>query len=866
MRKTKRELVRMLCLIMPLMLIGMQRVNAQTEPKVSPQLDSLAKFARNILTFNKVFPQEKVYLHFDNTGYFMGETIWFKAYVVNPVNNRPNELSRVLYAELVSPEGRVLQTQKLKIIDGQCNGQFSLAELLHPGFYEVRAYTALMLNWDSSTIFSRVFPIFNAPLSEGKGMYDNPMMNRTSHVERLPYMREKEPKTEKINLQFFPEGGHLVEGLQSVVAFKVTDKKGNPLPVSGRLFNNRDEEISTWSTLHDGMGQFNLMPVSGETYYVQINGEKGKMQRFDLPVALTCGYTMSINNLRDDKVCIQVARNEQTDTTRALGMTVMCRGQVILFDQIQWNDQKTYHYELPKAKMPEGISQITIFDTEGRIYADRMVFISPKRTINFSLTGKKDSYRPKEMVELGFKLTDPTGAPLHTMFSLAIRDADTETPTNRSYGGGIAANLLLSSEIKGYIHNIDYYFEADDQPHRLALDLLLRTQGWRRYDWQQMANPEDFKVEYPAEEGIVIRGDLTSMFRNRAKDGAEIIIYLYHGNGDHKRGACIANEKGEFAFQAEDFNGRWIMHTITKEDEKEKEMNVNLKKTPSPVKRPYVYGETDLFTKKSEKEQKAFTPDSLSYEEEIYQELGKQRWENLLPTVKIESQKEWMSERVRRWHNLIYDMEDERMTIDETGENYLKEFVEWLEETNPFFDYDLDTGSIAATYKGKPVKFFITQVGTNGWLVENNIAFNVQDLTIEDVEAIAISDKPNAVLALSVNGMDSYMSDTMPNKDAVVISVFVRNDYFRRKEHKARRTTKVQGFTPAIQFYLPDYSFADLPDEKDFRRTLYWAPYVTTNKQGEASIRFYNTPTCQRIKVCAEAVTFGGLIGSFETE
>ena len=205
MRKTKRELVRMLCLIMPLMLMSVLRVNAQTEPKVSPQLDSLAKFARNILTFNKVFPQEKVYLHFDNTGYFMGETIWFKAYVVNPVNNRPNELSRVLYAELVSPEGRVLQTQKLKIIDGQCNGQFSLAELLHPGFYEVRAYTALMLNWDSSTIFSRVFPIFNAPLSEGKGMYDKPMMNRTSHVERLPYMREKEPKTEKINLQFFPE-------------------------------------------------------------------------------------------------------------------------------------------------------------------------------------------------------------------------------------------------------------------------------------------------------------------------------------------------------------------------------------------------------------------------------------------------------------------------------------------------------------------------------------------------------------------------------------------------------------------------------------------------------------------------------------
>lgn len=124
----------------------------QAENTLSPQTDSLAQFVRNIVTYNSMFSQEKVYLHFDNTGYFMGETIWFKAYVVNPMSNRPNIISRVLYVELLSPEGRVLQSHKLKIENGQCAGQLSLKDLLHAGFYEVRAYTALMLNWPDAQI------------------------------------------------------------------------------------------------------------------------------------------------------------------------------------------------------------------------------------------------------------------------------------------------------------------------------------------------------------------------------------------------------------------------------------------------------------------------------------------------------------------------------------------------------------------------------------------------------------------------------------------------------------------------------------------------------------------------------------------
>ena len=100
--------------------------------------------------------------------------------------------------------------------------------------------------------------------------------------------------------------------------------------------------------------------------------------------------------------------------------------------------------------------------------------------------------------------------------------------------------------------------------------------------------------------------------------------------------------------------------------------------------------------------------------------------------------------------------------------------------------------------------------------------------------------------------------------NTVIVSLFVRNDYFRHKEYKGVRRTKIQGFTPSMQFYQPDYSYADLPDEKDFRRTLYWAPYVVTNKEGEATVTFFNSPLCKHLKVSAETITFGGVMGSFE--
>lgn len=830
-------------------------------------LDSLKSFVKSIGAYNYMYPREQVYLHFDNTGYFMGEVIWFKAHVVSPQGFKPTALSRVLYVELLTPEGRIVKQQKLKIENGQCHGQIPLDEVLHAGFYEVRAYTALMRNWEDEPVFSRVFPIFNTP--KEAGVYDNPRMGKLLHSERLHDKRERMPKTENLNMEFFPEGGEMVEGLPATVFFKATDKQSNALKVTGRLLNRQGKEVCSFASLHEGMGRFTFTPEAGETYRTEITVDgKGNAKSFDLPPAAKQGIAMSVNNLRDERTYIQLTRSEGADTTRAVGLTVMCRGQVIKFRQVQWHGGRTVLLDFPKQELPEGVNQVTLFDTEGHVYAERLCFIFPRQGKNISLVGEENRVlEPKEEVSLDFRVTDHEGKPVATNFSLSVRDADTETPVNGVNGGGMVTNLLLGSELKGYIHNIDYYLESDDPAHRTDLDLLLCTQGWRKYDWKEMTHPQEFEVKYPIEEGIMVVGDLTSTFRNRKKEGVKIKVFLFNEAGYHLNASALTDSLGRFAFRAEDFTGRWQMHTLTYENGKAKEMNVNLDKMESPKARAIAAGETTLLIRRpvAEEGTSTFLPDSVvEYDEEV----EKRRWENLLPTLKVQAQKEWQTPEVRRWHTDIYDMEEERMLMDETGEEYLENFWEWLMKTNPDFGYmDIERGTLTVpAYKHHPIKFRIQQVGKergvtqiNDWIFQPTVPSQdgwgniVESLTINDVEAIAITNKPAASIAF-VRDIDAVSPNGNKPYTLAYVTLFVRENYFSYRDKRGHRKTKIQGFSPERKFYMPDYSDASLPDEQDFRRTLYWNPNVVTDTEGKATVKFYNTPHCKRMKISAESM------------
>ena len=210
----------------------------------------LLEKAASVQQFSRTYPQEKAYLHFDNTGYFIGETIWFKAYVTRTDTDSPTDLSGVLYVELLSPAGDVVERRKLELKDGQGRGDIRLDKILTSGFYEVRAYTRYMANWGTGACFSRVFPIFDEPRKAGD--YSRATIDRPTRKHRVPSVREDaeaEPANKKhteepadgesparprgayamesrgVTLTLYPEGGNHVLGLEGKVAFRLTDEE-----------------------------------------------------------------------------------------------------------------------------------------------------------------------------------------------------------------------------------------------------------------------------------------------------------------------------------------------------------------------------------------------------------------------------------------------------------------------------------------------------------------------------------------------------------------------------------------------------------------------------------------------------------------
>ena len=218
----------------------------------SEETSRILSYIQKAMNFNKVVPQEKVYLHFDNMGYFENETLWFKAYVTRTYDGHASDLSKVLYVELLNPTGDVLQTLKYPIDSlGQSHGEMKLDTILGSGLYEVRAYTRYMTNWGTNAVFSRVIPIFVIPIfktPKTEGDYSDLTIATISSHNRLPnrrdpldslYVRAVEDgiytdgQMKTISVKFYPEGGDMVVGKKSRVAMLAVDDNGHPYEGEG---------------------------------------------------------------------------------------------------------------------------------------------------------------------------------------------------------------------------------------------------------------------------------------------------------------------------------------------------------------------------------------------------------------------------------------------------------------------------------------------------------------------------------------------------------------------------------------------------------------------------------------------------------
>ena len=454
--------------------------------------------------------QEKIYVHMDNTCYFKGDTVWYKAYVVRADDLTYTDMSRITYVELLSPDGMMVERQMLVTSpQGWTAGNFVLQDSLYSGYYEIRAYTRWMLNFrvthreynyldrlafydrrmaddffrDYGTLYSRVFPVYERPATPGS--YDE------KYVVSRPKMRLDKELKERLHVRFYPEGGHLVKGTRCRVAFEAYDEEGQQVDIEGQL---NDMPIRTE---HEGRGAFMVDVPEKGSLRADFRYEE-KDYHFDLPKAEEQGCALM---LHDDDGQVTAELTLRGTTVEEYAVAVLCRGSLQEFRRIRSEGEGRCTIAFSKAELPTGVCDLIVIDAEGQPLADRLFFVDNHDYADGGITvsGLKSEYKPLEQAEI--TLQAPVGT---EHISVSVRDGATDEPTYDT--GNIMTDLLLSSELQGYVPHADYYFESDDEQHRRHLDLLMMVQGWRRYEYHELTDTIPLRYEpekIPTVEGGV---------------------------------------------------------------------------------------------------------------------------------------------------------------------------------------------------------------------------------------------------------------------------------------------------------------------------------------------------------------------------
>ena len=456
--------------------------------------------------------QEKVYVHTDNQCYFVGDTLWYKAYVVRADDLRPTDMSRLLYVELLSPDGLLVERQTVIVSPkGFTCGQFTLRDSLYSGYYELRAYTRWMLNfnvrhhryrrdekwwfynyqmaadyfriWDG--LYSRVFPVYSKP--ETPGDYD------ARRMYQRPKTRIPRQKKDDLVVTFYPEGGHLVQGVENCVAFEVTDQHGEAINIKGTVSADDGSSIAI-NTEYMGRGTFLVTPTQKRlkarfTWH-------GKEWTANLPKTEAKGAALRLD---DSGRLTILAQNLPQD--KEYGLSVMCRGRLVHFTPLPSGEGSGVG--LTVDALPTGVNEVTLFDSDGRIWADRLFFVNHHDHDSLLITSDIEATRtlsPYEQTAVKVQLPSVTEP---TTFSLSIHDTNTDEPTYND--GNLMTDLLLSSDLRGFVARPAYYFEANDDLHRRHLDLLMMVQGWRKYKWEELADTTR-QMRYQPETTMTIEG------------------------------------------------------------------------------------------------------------------------------------------------------------------------------------------------------------------------------------------------------------------------------------------------------------------------------------------------------------------------
>ncbi|GAB3313830.1 Plug domain-containing protein [Larkinella ripae] len=789
--------------------------------------DFPTRLVERLHAFNTAYPKEKVYVQTDKPYYSVGETIWIKGYLFDGPQHLADSVSKVLYVDLVQlASKKVVVHRILRVENGYASGDIALGDSLAAGGYWLRAYTGWMRNFPEDYYFTKPLTLLRTDAE-----------NRQDPVPA--------PKSTRPDVQFFPEGGQLVTGIEGRVAFKAVSPVGKGLETSGFVLSSAGDTVTGFSEKHLGMGYFSFKPETGQTYTAFVRLSDGSTHPYPLPQAQPTGYVLLVDNITNrDNVRVYIKNNKPATVQGKFTLIAQSRGKEI---QVAQGDvgKKALMMQIPRQLFPDGISQFTLFDETNQPVCERLVFVEKNNRLTISLKPSKPVFGPREKVQLAISVTDAAGAPVRANLSLAATDAG-QVLEKEPYPTDLVSYLLLHSDLKGTIEQPGYYFNPANKERLNDLDVLMMTQGWRRFVWKDVLQETYPPTTHPIEEGLVFSGQV---LRPNQKTPGTVNLTFMVMQPDSSRDVLAGetDENGRFRVQGLDYldSTKVLIQAVMGKNNRNVEVRLDelfsptIKLTQIPYN-PIVFQRDELadYLKRAK--------EYLEIERQI-----RQNREILLKEVTVRKKREAPSDSRK-----IYGQASNTLKVDQKMMGAGMNVIDLLRGRIPGVNVSGSAMNPTVQIRGS-VNFsgVVEPLFTlDGVPVDKA---SIVSIPVFDVDYIDVLKGANAAIfgsRASGGVIAVYTKRGSPNYD------------FAQEKSPGTLVTTLPGFRATREFYAPRYDEAKPEHVRpDYRPTLHWAPMIQTDADGKAQVSFFSSDARAPIRVIAEGASTDGRPGVGKT-
>ncbi|MEP6465996.1 MAG: hypothetical protein ABJB05_06805 [Parafilimonas sp.] len=770
----------------------------------------------SIATLADNFPQEKIYVQFDKPSYAPGETIWFKAYIMAGAD--PSLISKTVYVDFINVEGRIIKHCIAPVLQSGGAGNFDIPLEFKNDIVYVKAYTKWMLNFDSSFLF-----------------------RKTIHITQLkPVIKKQSATVIKTAIQFLPEGGDMIENIESAIAFKAVHYDGSPALIKGAVFNGKNQQVAEIKTVHDGMGSFLLTAKNGETYTAKWKDDLNNSYQTKLPVAKTSGATFKIS-LQPDSRSFLIQRTENAAANlQKLYIVATMQQHLVYAASVNLSQSLVTGGGIPVGTLPSGILQITLFDSNWVAIAERVTFINNKNyafepEVGFAQLGT-DKRKPNVLV---IKTDDSVSANL----SIAVTDEGIGTDSSDD----IISHLLLTGDLKGNVYHPYYYFTNNSDTLQQQLDLVMLTNGWRRIQWNDVVNNKYPQIRYQNDSDYLsLSGKVYGATEQDLKRGAFILMIIKNqqDTANHIQQTQV-DASGSFS------DPNIILYDTSK-------IYYRISGTQGFANSSVVsFNNSTPATKLVN----ADTVNNAFYADTATENYKRRLAEQELRILKLQQGTTLADVTVKTKAKSPLQIMDEKYTspLFSSGDGYQFDVVD-----DPFAK---SSTSVLQYLQGKVAGLTITSPsgagdGSVSWRGGTPTFFeNEMEVDISQLSSISMAD-----VAYIKVFRPPFIGAIGGGANGAVAIYMRKGGDVAKTEGKGIPYKIVIGYTAPKEFYSPDYdTYDEKNEEPDFRTTLYWAPTIlTTPNSNTVKIKFYNNDFSKGFRVIVEGITTDGKLTHIE--